>query len=205
MHGLGADGHDFEPMVPWLKWPGAPAIRYVFPHAPVRPVTINGGMSMRAWYDILSLEGSREVDEEGITTSVRAATALIQREIERGIPAENIVVAGFSQGGAIATLAARGFTQRLGGLVVLSSYLLFGGQPGPVDKPSPSPEANSILPAFVAHGTLDPMLPIAMGREVATTLQELGHPVEWHEYPIAHSVSEEEIADVSAWLKQRLA
>lgn len=200
LHGLGADGHDFEPIVPHIRWEGMPGIRYVFPHAPERPMTINGGMSMRAWYDILSLEGSRDQDADGIQDSVEAITALVVREIQRGIAPENIIIAGFSQGGAIATLVALQFSHRLAGLVVLSSYLLFADSlAGNITS------ANAALPAFVAHGQLDPMLPVTMGQEIATTLETLGHEVEWHSYPIPHSVSPEEIADLTHWISQQLS
>jgi phospholipase/carboxylesterase len=200
LHGLGADGHDFEPIVPHIRWEGMPDIRYVFPHAAERPVTINGGMSMRAWYDILSLEGPREQDASGIQASVDAATALVVHEIQRGIAPENIIIAGFSQGGAIATLAAMQFSHRLAGLVVLSSYLLFADS-----LAGNTTSANAALPAFVAHGQLDPMLPISMGQEIATSLEALGHEVEWHSYPIPHSVSPEEIADLTHWLSRQLS
>jgi phospholipase/carboxylesterase len=199
LHGLGADGHDFEPIVPFIRWSGAPAIRFVFPHAPVRPVTINGGMPMRAWYDILSLEGSREQDADGIESSVRGATRLIEREMERGIAPENIVVAGFSQGGAIATLAGMRFGRKLAGLVVLSSYLLFESSLAQSRDP-----ANASLPVFVAHGTMDPMLPLSLGQEIVARVEAMGHEVEWHSYPIGHSVSPEEIEHLTAWLQQRL-
>ena len=199
LHGLGADGHDFEPIVPELGWPGAPDIRYVFPHAPVRPVTINGGMPMRAWYDILSLTSARGHDREGIVTSVNQVAALVQREISRGIDSERILVVGFSQGGAIALQLALRFPQKLAGVVALSSYLLF-----PDRIESQRHEVNARLPAFVGHGTLDPVVPLAMGETAAKQLEEMGHPVEWHSYPIPHSVSPEEINHLSAWMKKHL-
>lgn len=199
LHGLGADGHDFEPIVPQLGWQGAPDIRYVFPHAPVRPVTINGGMPMRAWYDILSLTSARGHDREGVVTSVNQAAALVQREISRGIASERILVAGFSQGGAIALQLALRFPEKLAGVIALSSYLLF-----PDRIESQRHEANSRLPAFVGHGTLDPVVPIAMGEAAARQLEAMGHPVEWHSYPMPHSVSPEEIGHLSAWMEKHL-
>ncbi len=199
LHGLGADGHDFEPLVPELQWPGAPAIRYVFPHAPVRPVTINGGMAMRAWYDIVSLVGDRDSDRQGIENSVDQAAALVRRERERGIPAERIVLAGFSQGGAIALQAALRFPEKLAGLIALSTYLLLDQR-----LEAERSEANRDLPVFVGHGTVDPMVPIQLGEQVAGRLQALGHPVEWHRYPMPHAVCPEEVAHLLDWLRLHL-
>ncbi|MDT8321607.1 MAG: dienelactone hydrolase family protein [Xanthomonadales bacterium] len=199
LHGLGADGHDFEPIVPHLQWPGAPAIRYVFPHAPVRPVTLNGGVPMRAWYDIISLSSDRNQDEQGIMTSVRQTESLIRAQRERGIASERIVVAGFSQGGAIALLAALRYREPLAGLVALSTYLLLGAR-----LESEVHEANRGLPVFVGHGSQDPMVPIALGEETATRLRELSYPVEWHSYAMPHAVCPEEISDLKAWLRARL-
>lgn len=199
LHGLGADGHDFEPIVPQLAWPGAPAIRYVFPHAPVRPVTINGGMPMRAWYDILSLTTARGHDRNGIVDSVNQVAGLLRREVARGIPSQRIILAGFSQGGAIALQLALRFPEALAGLVALSSYLLFGERLETQQHP-----ANSSLPAFVGHGTSDPVVPVALGQEAAQRLEALGHPVEWHTYPIVHAVCPEEIGHLRSWMQARL-
>ncbi len=199
LHGLGADGHDFEPIVPQISWPDAPDIRYVFPHAPVRPVTINGGMPMRAWYDILSLESPRGHDAEGIIESVNQAANLLHREIARGIPSRRIILAGFSQGGAIALQLALRFPQPLAGVVALSTYLLFGDRLQQQQHAS-----NARLPAFVGHGSMDPVVPISMGEQAAEKLEALEHPVAWHSYPMAHAVCPEEINDLAAWMQGRL-
>lgn len=199
LHGLGADGHDFEPLVPYLAWPGAPAIRYVFPHAPVRPVTVNGGMPMRAWYDILSMDSERGHDRTGIENSVSQVQALLDREHKRGIPAGKIILAGFSQGGAIALRLGLNYSQKLAGLIVLSSYLLFESE-----LESRLHEANRHTAVFVGHGTQDPMVPLSMGQAVSSRLQSLGYPVEWHSYPMPHAVCQEEIEDLAAWLPERL-
>lgn len=199
LHGLGADGHDFEPLVPELDWPGAPAVRYVFPHAPVRPVTINGGMPMRAWYDIVSLGAGRDHDQQGIADSVNRAAALVEREIERGIDPGRIVVAGFSQGGAIAIQVALRFPQRLAGLIALSTYLLLEHRIEAERNP-----ASDGLPVFFGHGSADPMVPHALGEHAADRLRTLGWDVEWHSYPMPHSVCPEETGHLAAWLQRRL-
>jgi len=199
LHGLGANGHDFEPIVSELRLPDSLALRFVFPHAPVRPVTINGGMSMRAWYDIFSLERDGPVDEDGIRDSAAILNALIAREQASGVDASNIVVAGFSQGGAIALHAALRYPERLAGLMALSTYLpllsYFAGEI--VDNPA---AANADIPIFMAHGRFDPVLPMPMGRMSADRLIESGFSVEWHDYPMAHAVCAEEIEDIRAWL-----
>ena len=200
LHGLGADGHDFEPVVPQLMWPGAPDIRFIFPHAPVRPVTLNGGMAMRAWYDIVSLAGDRDHDQQGISSSVNQAGALVSRERERGIAADRIVVAGFSQGGAIAVQLALRYPESLAGLVALSTYLLLEQR-----LENERHSANLKLPVFVGHGSDDPMVPSILGEELADRLETMGHPVESHSYPMLHAVCPEEIADLSAWLRNILA
>jgi len=199
LHGLGADGHDFEPLVPQLAWPGAPDIRFVFPHAPVRPVTLNGGMPMRAWYNILSMDAGRDHDRRGIVDSVNQTAALISREIDRGIPSRRIVLAGFSQGGAIAVQLALKFSQRLAGLIALSTYLLF---PDPLD--GQAHEANRKLPVFAGHGTSDPIVPFAMGESMSRQLESIGYQVEWHSYPMQHAVCPQEISDITTWLRGRL-
>ena len=198
LHGLGADGHDFEPLVPELSWPGAPDIRYVFPHAPVRPVTINGGMAMRAWYDIVSLTSHRDHDQRGIADSVNQAAALVRREMARGIPAQRIIVAGFSQGGAIAVQLALRFPQRLAGLVALSTYLLLDHR-----LEDDAHEANRGLPVFVGHGSHDPMVPVQLGELAAGRLRSMDYDVEFHRYPMPHAVCPEEISDLAAWLRAR--
>jgi phospholipase/carboxylesterase len=191
LHGLGADGHDFEPIVPELRLPEELALRFVFPHAPMRPVTINGGIKMRAWFDILSLDRDGLADEAGVRESTATLEALIQREIERGIDASNIVIAGFSQGGAIAMHAALRSKQKLAGLMALSTYLPLASELG---------DDVVKLPIFMAHGTFDPVLPMALGRESADLLLAKGLDVEWHDYPMAHAVCADEIEDIRRWL-----
>jgi phospholipase/carboxylesterase len=199
LHGLGADGHDFEPIVPELRLDGAIDGRFVFPHAPERPVTINGGMVMRAWYDILTLERSGPQDEAGILESSRLLTRLIEREHQRGIDYRRIVVAGFSQGGAIALHTALRFEHRLGGAMALSTYLpLAGSFVAWVGGDEPPPSRG--MPIFMAHGTSDPMLPVELGKSSRELLEKAGFEVAWHEYPMAHSVCAEEIADIRRWL-----
>jgi phospholipase/carboxylesterase len=200
LHGLGADGHDFEPIVPHLLWSGAPDIRFVFPHAPIRPVTLNGGMAMRAWYDIIDLSLGRDHDQKGIIDSVNQAAALVARERKRGIASERIIVAGFSQGGAIALQLALRYPEPLAGLVALSTYLL-------MDRTLENDrhEANRSLPVFVGHGKADPMVPCFLGETLAGRLRGMGHEVEWHSYPMLHAVCAQEIADLSAWMKNCLS
>ncbi len=198
LHGLGADGHDFEPVVPHLLWPNAPAIRFVFPHAESRPVTLNGGMRMRAWYDIISIDSDRNQDEAGIRQSMEQTQELIEREVKRGIAAERIVLAGFSQGGAIAIQVALRQQAPLAGLMALSTYLLLA------DKLKTEAVPTKDFPVLAAHGSQDPVVPLAMGEKAVTTLRELGCDVNWRTYPIPHSVSMDEIRDVSAWLRERL-
>ncbi len=199
LHGLGADGHDFEPVVPMLGLPEKLPVRFVFPHAPVRPVTINAGFRMRAWYDIKAISASRDQDEEGITDAARRIAALIDRERARGIAAARIVLAGFSQGAAMAMHVGLRHGEGLAGIIALSGYLLFAER-----LAAERSEANARTPVFVGHGTMDPMVPFSMGETAAHELGELGHPVVWRRYPVAHSVSPEEIADVGAWLRERL-
>jgi phospholipase/carboxylesterase len=200
LHGLGADGHDFEAIVPQLYLPVSLKLRFIFPHAPVRPVTINGGMEMRAWYDILSLERSGPSDEDGIRASAAMLDALIEREHERGVAYANIVVAGFSQGGAIASHSALRFTEKLGGLMALSTYLPLRSslQREVVEADSAQPTSLRI---FMAHGTSDPMLPVQLGESSRDALQAIGYSVEWFEYPMQHAVCPQEIADISVWLQ----
>lgn len=193
LHGLGADGHDFEPVVPELRLPAELGLRFVFPHAPVQPVTLNGGMSMRSWYDILTLDRDGPVDEAGIRASAATLDKLIERELERGIAADKIVVAGFSQGGAIALLAGLRSPHKLAGVMGLSTYL-------PLSSALKDEVSASDLPVFMAHGVLDPVLPMALGRDTADWLIENGFNVEWHDYSMAHSVCIEEINDIRSWL-----
>ena len=199
LHGLGADGHDFEPIVPELHLGGPARLRFVFPHAPVRPVTINGGMAMRAWYDIYSLERSGPVDDAGIRQSAAMLEGLIQRERDRGISSERIVVAGFSQGGAIASHAALRYPDPLGGLMALSTYVPLHAslQDEVFGNAAAQPKDLAI---FMAHGTMDPMVPVAMGEASREILVEQGYSVAWHDYPMGHAVCAEEIEDIRRWL-----
>ena len=199
MHGLGADGHDFEPIVPELGLPGALQVRFIFPNAPVRPVTLNMGMAMRAWYDIIEIGGGRE-DGEGLRASQAAIEQLIAAEVARGIPASRIVLAGFSQGGAIAFQTGLRHPQRLAGIMALSTYLPLAGTVE--DERS---EANRDLPVFMAHGSDDPMISIGRAQQSRKMLEALGYPLEWHEYPMPHSVCPQEITDISDWLVRTLA
>jgi phospholipase/carboxylesterase len=196
LHGLGADGHDFEPIVPELRL-GFSA-RFVFPHAPVRPVTINGGMRMRAWYDVLGFDRRAREDETGIRASAAAVTELIDAQVARGVPAERVVLAGFSQGGAVALHTALREPRPLGGVVALSTYL-----PLAAALPAERSAANTRLPIFMAHGTADTVLPLALGETSRRTLEALGYAVEWHSYAMPHSVCLEEIAAIGAWLAAR--
>jgi phospholipase/carboxylesterase len=194
LHGLGADGHDFEPIVPELGLPAALAVRFVFPNAPLRPVTINMGMRMRAWYDVVQLGGGAE-DEAGIRSSQGLLEELVSRETGRGIPHAKIVLAGFSQGGAIALQTALRQQKRLAGVLALSTYLPL---PGTLEKERAA--ANSGLAIFMAHGQYDDMIPILRAAQSRDALQALGYAPEWREYPMPHSVCPEEIADIAAFL-----
>lgn len=200
LHGLGADGHDFEPIVPELVRREWPAVRFVFPHAPVRAVTINGGMRMRAWYDILGLEIAQKQDEAGIRASIAQVDALIAREVARGIPSERVILAGFSQGGAIVLGAGVRHAQGLGGIVALSTYLPLAERTA-----AERSDANRNLPIFMGHGTQDPVVGPALGQMSRDYLVNLGYTVDWHTYPMPHSVSAQEIADLAAWLSRRFA
>jgi len=193
MHGLGADAHDFEPVVPILDLGPAKPVRYIFLNAPKRPVTLNGGMAMRAWFDILTLDRGGPEDEAGIRASAVTLEQLIAREQERGVAANRIVVAGFSQGGAIALHVGLRAKQQLGGVMALSTYL-------PIKTAFADEVVSSDLPIFMAHGSLDPVLPMMLGRESADLLIANDFKVEWHDYPMAHSVCAEEIADIRTWL-----
>jgi phospholipase/carboxylesterase len=193
LHGLGADGHDFEPIVPELRLPASLPLRFVFPHAPVQPVTINGGMEMRSWYDILSLDSAGRADRDGLLNSSALLEELIGLEIERGIEPERIVIAGFSQGGAVAVHTALNTEHPIAGLMALSTYMAL-----PEDAETAA--CRKDLPIFMAHGSFDPVLQLAWGRSSAEKLTENGYTVDWHEYPMAHAVCPQEIADISQWL-----
>jgi len=197
LHGLGADGNDFVPIVGELKLPQA-AIRFVFPHAPVQPVTINGGMRMRAWYDIKDGAVRRE-DESGVRASQGLVEKLIAREKQRGTPAARLVLAGFSQGGAIALQTGLRHPERIAGIMALSTYLPIA------DKlPAEASALNRDVPIFMAHGTQDPVIVLERAVQSREILASLGYALQWHEYPMPHSVCAEEIGDIGAWLVQVL-
>jgi phospholipase/carboxylesterase len=199
LHGLGADGNDFVPIVKELRLPSQLRLRFVFPHAPMMPVTINNGYVMRAWYDVTFDGLDRRPDARGIVASQSAIAALLAREKARGIAAERIVLAGFSQGGAITLQAGLRHGETLAGLMVLSSYL-----PLPGTLAAEAAPANAQTPIFMAHGTDDPVIDIELARRSRALLAEQGYRVQWHEYPMPHSVCLEEIADISRWLQQVL-
>ncbi|HZV91927.1 MAG TPA: alpha/beta hydrolase [Caldimonas sp.] len=196
LHGLGADGNDFVPIANELDLSAIGPVRFLFPHAPTRPVTINGGHVMRAWYDILGLDRSEmREDESGLRASQALVEALIAKEKSRGVPARRIVLAGFSQGCAMTLMAGLRHDERLAGLAGLSGYL-----PLAAKAAAERHAANHDVPIFLAHGTQDPVIPIARARDSRDTLSRLGYAVEWHEYPMPHSVSAAEIADLNRWL-----
>jgi phospholipase/carboxylesterase len=196
LHGLGADGHDFEPIVPYLGLKPGSAVRFIFPHALMRPVTVNGGAVMRAWYDIIELSTTRGQDEAGIKHSADKIRELIDFEIERGVPASKIILAGFSQGGAMALYVGLRYPDQLAGIMALSAYLLF-----PEQLQNELSVANSETSVFMGHGTQDPVVPFALGQAAHSALLTGKWPVEWHSYPIPHSVSQPEIADIGNWLQ----
>ncbi len=193
LHGLGADGNDFAPIVPEIRLPRL-AIRFVFPHAPVQPVTINGGMRMRAWYDIADGANRRE-DERGVRASQVLIETLIGREKERGTAAGRLVLAGFSQGGAIALQTGLRHPERIAGIMALSAYV-----PVAEELSAEASQANRDVPIFMAHGSYDPVIPLAQAERSRKLLESLGYPVEWREYGMPHSVCPEELADIGAWL-----
>ena len=199
LHGLGADGHDFAGLVPELDLSNCPPIRFVFPHAPSMPVTVNGGYVMPAWYDILGPDLVSQQDAAGIQASERAIVALIAQEVARGIPAERIVLAGFSQGCAMALHTALRLPQKLAGIMALSGSLPLADRLTAQRHP-----ANGSTPVFMAHGTQDPVVVIARGEASRDALAALGQPVEWHSYPMPHSLHPREISDISAFLAQVL-
>lgn len=200
LHGLGADGNDFVPVVPELRLPASLPVRFIFPHARARPVTINGGYVMRAWYDIIGGVNARIEDAAGIKESESVVRGYVEREIAAGISARRIVIAGFSQGGAIALQTGLRYPQRLGGILALSTYL-----PLRDSLAGEASAANRDLPVLICHGTHDGVLPLAMGTDTRDVLQGLGYPVEWQSYAMQHSVCMEEVNDISRWLQQVLA
>lgn len=203
LHGLGADGHDFEPLVPQIVRPSWPAIRFVFPHAPVAPVTINGGMRMRSWYDIVSFDLTGRADAKGVDASVARVEALIAREVERGVPASRIVLAGFSQGGAVTLAAGLRRSEPLAGLVALSTYLPLATDA--LARLHEAPQAARGQPVFVAHGRFDPVVPFAAGEDAARRLREIGFDVDFHAYPMQHQVCPDEVDHLRDWFDRRLS
>jgi phospholipase/carboxylesterase len=195
LHGLGADGADFVPIVDELHLPKTAGIRFIFPNAPVIPITINNGHEMRAWYDIASATIEGIADKPGIEKSMAQVERLIEKEVERGIPVSNIILGGFSQGAAIALTTGLRYRQALGGVIALSGYL-----PLIEDTLRHASAANRHLPIFLAHGTIDPIVPFDLGKAAYMYLQKEGYPVSWHAYPIAHTVCVEEVSAISRWL-----
>lgn len=195
LHGLGADGHDFEPIVPEIVRRGERAWRFVFPNAPVRPVTINGGMSMRAWYDLKGLDRKAAEDVAGFRDTDAQIRQLIAKEAERGIPTPRIVLAGFSQGGAVSLYTATRFPESLAGVMALSGYL-----PQENSFRAERASANNATPIFMAHGQGDTVLPMSLGVQSRDFLKAQGYAVEWHDYPMAHAVCAAEIADIREFL-----
>ena len=197
LHGLGASGHDFEPVVPQLGLNNDMAVRFIFPHAPNRPVTINGGMVMPSWYDIFEMSLDRKVDIAQIEQSSQQIKDLINREIEHGVKPEHIVIAGFSQGGAVAYHLALGYPQRLAGLMTLSTYLATNEQ---INYSA----ANKEIPILIEHGTHDPVVPVALGEQASKTLSAKGYNVEYITYPMAHQVCMPQIQGIGVWLNKVL-
>ena len=201
MHGLGADGSDFAPIIPELRLPAGLALRFIFPHAPFRPVTCNGGYVMRAWYDIISLApNARQIDEAGLLESRAVVRQLITREASRGIPSERVILAGFSQGGAVAYLSALTHPSPLAGVIALSTYI-----PSARLITNDLAEANQQIPVFAAHGTDDDVVSIELGQHALALLKTLGLEPEWRTYDMPHSVCMAEIADIGKWLERVLA
>ncbi|SET27742.1 phospholipase/carboxylesterase [Marinobacter segnicrescens] len=198
LHGLGASGHDFEPVVPELGLPQDASVRFIFPHAPDLPVTINGGIRMPAWYDIKSLELGRTVDKDQLMASADSVAALVEQEIERGVKPERIVIAGFSQGGAVAYELGLSYPKRLAGILALSTYF------ATADSVTCS-EANRDIPISVFHGTHDPMVPEALGQDSVAKLRDMGYSVEYETYPMEHAVCLEEIHAIGRFLRNVLA
>jgi phospholipase/carboxylesterase len=199
LHGLGADGHDFEPIVPELVKPGERSLRFVFPHAPIRPVTLNGGYAMRAWYDIIAIDRRAAEDESGIRASQALIETLIRREQARGIGSQHIVLAGFSQGGAMALFTGTRYPERLAGIMGLSCYQVLAAR-----FDAERGAANQSTPVFLAHGLQDPVVAPALGEAACRQLQATGYPVEWHAYSMPHAVCPQEVADIGAWLRRVL-
>lgn len=203
LHGLGADGHDFEPVVPQLRLNPGLTVRFIFPHAPMRPITCNGGMVMRGWYDIKNLPGQgdweREIDHAGLQDSGRIVCELIEQENRRGIPTGNIVLAGFSQGGAVVISAGLRLASSLAGIIALSTYI-----PGPDELMAHKTPDNQDTPIFMGHGSYDPLIPVSVGDHSKAVLERNGYNVLWRCYPMQHSVCPEELQDVADFLNRIL-
>jgi len=197
LHGLGADGNDFVPVVKELNLPEDKPIRFIFPHAPMRPVTLNAGYVMRAWYDIGMAAGQLTTKEEDVRISQKAIEMLIEREVERGTPTEKIILAGFSQGGVIALQTGLRYPKKLGGILALSTYLALANS-----LSAERSEVNASISIYMAHGLQDPIVPLTMATRSRDELKRLGYQVEWHDYPMQHSVCMEEIESISAWLQR---
>ena len=199
LHGLGADGHDFEPVIPELGLPVDHGIQFIFPNAPVRPVTINGGMAMRAWYDVRAVDLSREEDEEAIHESGKLLHDYISSEMESGIPSDRILIAGFSQGGAITLFGGMRFPHKLAGILALSCYLPLPEQIIPAEK-----SAQGDIPVMMMHGTFDPVIPVSQGQASRDLLRQSGYSVGWQEYTMQHGVCPRQIIDIGDWLHEVL-
>lgn len=197
LHGLGASGHDFEPVVPELGLPDDAAVRFIFPHAPNLPVTINGGMTMPAWYDIRAMDIDRVVDTEQLMASARAVGKLVDREIEKGIPASRIIIAGFSQGGAVAYELGLSYPERLGGLLALSTYFATA-------ESIQRSEASAGIPISVYHGTFDPVVPESLGVRSVETLKSMGYDPSYQTFPMEHSVCLEEVLDIGRFIRRHV-
>lgn len=196
LHGLGADGSDFVPIVSELHLPPTLGIRFIFPHAPIMPITLNNGYEMRAWFDIAALNFESKIDEAGIAKSVKSVTTLIEKEMARGIAAENIILAGFSQGAVVALSTGLTYPQRLGGIMALSGFLPLAT--ALLNHASP---ANRDIPIFIAHGKQDTIVPFALGKATYQILQQAGYSLSWHSYDMPHSVCAAEVQDISKWIQ----
>lgn len=199
LHGLGADGYDFVSLVPQLNLPDTLPLRFIFPHAPFKPITINNGYVMRAWFDIYSLQLNQRIDEEGIAASVESLQQFIKNEQDKNIPSEKIILGGFSQGALIALMAGLRCPHRLAGILALSGFL-----PNAEQVVALRNQANQAIPIFLAHGTEDTIVPYTLGQATAHALQKHSMPVTWHSYAIAHSLCTQEVSDISAWLIKQI-
>jgi phospholipase/carboxylesterase len=195
LHGLGADGHDFESIAPQLRLKAQPHIHFIFPNAPIQPVTINGGMRMRSWYDIYEISLARKIDIDGICQSATAIEELIEKEIAQGIATENILLAGFSQGGLIALHTGLRYRQKLAGIIALSTYL-----PTTDSLKTEATEVNKNMPIFMAHGSMDSLVAVQTGKIAFNTLNAMQYPIKWFEYPMDHSVCMEEVKDIADFI-----